>query len=122
MWRDISERAALVAALAGIVVLRPLAAQKPVDTTKQPVDTTRKQPVILEPLEVTAAREHEAPPPVAAQEPVDTTKQPVDTTRKQPVILEPLEVTAAREHEAPPPVATINLTGAVLEHTPSSSP
>jgi hypothetical protein len=82
MWRDISERAALVAALAGIVVLRPLAAQKPVDTTKQPVDTTRKQPVILEPL----------------------------------------EVTAAREHEAPPPVATINLTGAVLEHTPSSSP
>ena len=38
------------------------------------------------------------------------------------MILEPLEVTAAREHAVPPPGATINLTGAVLEHTPSSSP
>src|SRR4029450_13128890 len=82
MWRDISRRATLVVTLAGIAAFQPL----------------------------------------AAQEPVDTTKQPVDTTKKQPVVLEPLEVTAAREHAAPPPVATINLTGQVLEHTPSDSP
>jgi len=82
MWRDISKRATLVVALAGIAAFQPL----------------------------------------AAQEPVDTTKQAVDTTKKQPVVLEPLEVTAAREHAAPPPVATIDLTGSVLEHTPSDSP
>ena len=65
MWRDISRRATRVVALAGIAAFQPLAAQEPVDTTKQPVDTTKKQPVVLEPLEVTAAREHAAPPPVA---------------------------------------------------------
>lgn len=40
-----------------------LTAQEKTDTTS---DTTRvKQPVVLQPLEVTAAREHAAPPPVA---------------------------------------------------------
>ena len=59
MWRVISRRVALIAAaLAGITAWEPLAAQEPVDTTK-------KEPVVLEPLEVTAAREHAAPPPVA---------------------------------------------------------
>jgi iron complex outermembrane receptor protein len=50
---------------------------------------------------------------VSAQEPAR------DTT---PVVLETLEVTAERPRAAPPPVATVDLTGAVIEHTLAANP
>jgi outer membrane cobalamin receptor len=50
---------------------------------------------------------------VAAQQPARDTA---------PVVLETLEVTAERPRAAPPPVATVDLTGAVVEHTLAANP